>query len=312
MNTTHLTLTLPAPFNFDAVVTSSGWMQLLPTTYNQESRCLGRVERLSSGQVVVLSITIAPAGPTPLIAVHVSHAAHLPAPDQDEIVARVGHMLRLDEDFTEFYALCRERGERWAPLTGGLGRMLRSSSMFEDVVKTICTTNTFWGATKGMVKRLVSIYGEPCPGKPESQAFPTPQAIAATDLETFAAAARMGYRSEYVHTLAQRVASGELDVEALFDVDLPTPVLKKKLLAIKGVGNYAAATLLTILGRYDELAVDSVFRSFVSQQYFGGQPVSDKDAQAIYAQWGKWKYLAWWYDIWQSAPMRKPPKEKKQ
>jgi 3-methyladenine DNA glycosylase/8-oxoguanine DNA glycosylase len=95
------------------------------------------------------------------------------------------------------------------------------------------------------------------------------------------------------------VASGELDVEALPNANLPTPELRKRLLAIKGVGPYAAATLLMLLGRYDELAVDTVFRLFVSKRYFNGQRPSDAEARAVYDDWGRWKYLAYWFDIWE-------------
>ena len=99
--------------------------------------------------------------------------------------------------------------------------------------------------------------------------------------------------------LAQRVATGDLDLEALRSSELPTTELKKRLLAIKGVGNYAAANMLMLLGRYDELAIDTVFRAFVGQKYFGGTYPTDKEAQAIYDEWGEWKYLAYWFDVWE-------------
>ena len=109
----------------------------------------------------------------------------------------------------------------------------------------------------------------------------------------------MGYRAPYVHLLAQQVASNELDLQAMLDPTIPTPALRKKLLSIKGVGNYAAATLLMLLGHYDELAVDTAFRQIVSRLYLDGQYTSDKDAQLIYQEWGRWKYLAYWFDIWE-------------
>ena len=73
----------------------------------------------------------------------------------------------------------------------------------------------------------------------------------------------------------------------------------KKLLEIKGIGNYAAATLLMLLGRYDELPTDTVFRDFVSKKYFKGKSVVEKKAQSIYKSWGKWKYLAYWFELWE-------------
>jgi len=107
----------------------------------------------------------------------------------------------------------------------------------------------------------------------------------------------MGYRAPYVHELASRVASGDLDLELLLDPGLPTETVKKRLLAIKGVGPYAAATLLALLGHYDDLAIDTVFRDLVRKRYFDGQAVTDGEAKAVYAKWGRWQYLAYWLDL---------------
>jgi 3-methyladenine DNA glycosylase/8-oxoguanine DNA glycosylase len=46
------------------------------------------------------------------------------------------------------------------------------------------------------------------------------------------------------------------------------------------------------------LAVDTVFRDFVSKKYFGGEKPSDGEMAAVYEKWGEWKYLAYWFDIW--------------
>jgi N-glycosylase/DNA lyase len=49
----------------------------------------------------------------------------------------VAHMFRLDEDLSGFYELVREDDLAWCAV--GAGRMLRAPTVFEDVVKTICT-----------------------------------------------------------------------------------------------------------------------------------------------------------------------------
>ena len=61
-------------------------------------------------------------------------------------------MLRLDEDLARFYDAAADDPEL-AWVTRGAGRMLRSPTVFEDVVKTICTTNCAWSATVRMVTR---------------------------------------------------------------------------------------------------------------------------------------------------------------
>src|SRR4051812_27627805 len=68
----------------------------------------------------------------------------------NSILAQLRHMFRLDEDLAPFYAVARDDPElAWA--AAGAGRMLRGPTVFEDVVKTICTTNTAWGGTVRMV-----------------------------------------------------------------------------------------------------------------------------------------------------------------
>ncbi len=298
-NRSRLTIIPTPPFDFRSTAYSSGWAELAPTSWDEERGVVRRVEHLGTGKIVILDISHKGTIEDPTIEIITTHQGKLTRDEQSEIQASVNYMLRVDEDLSEFYTLCRQRGGYWLKVTSGKGRLLRSPSLFEDVVKTICTTNIQWGGTKRMVNELVNVYGKTFPDDPSLRAFPTPTAIASVSPQNFADSVRLGYRTEYVYQLAQRITSGELDLEGLQNTDLPTPELKKELLVIKGIGNYAAATLLMLIGRYDELAVDTAFRQFVSKKYFAGERPTDAEAQAIYAEWGEWKYLAYWFDIWQ-------------
>ncbi|MBN1935239.1 MAG: DNA-3-methyladenine glycosylase 2 family protein [Anaerolineae bacterium] len=287
------------PFHFGFTAYSHGWVVLAPNAWDDEHKAVCRVQHLGSGQVVRLYVTGSMSVDEPCIAIEVDHIQPFTKVDRAEILVAVRHMFRVDEDLGEFYALCIERGGRWAKLAGGLGRLLRSPTLFEDMVKTICTTNIQWGGTKRMVREVVEAFGESFPGDPSLKAFPTPESIASVSEETFVDAVRLGYRGPFVYELAVHVASGDLDLDAFWDADISTADLKKRLLKIKGVGNYAAATLLMILGRYDELAVDTVFRQFVSKKYFDSGRPTDGEARAVYDVWDRWKYLAYWFDIWE-------------
>lgn len=298
LDTTNLSLQPPAPFDFANTAYSHGWVVLAPNQWDKEHHVMRRLHRLGSGKIVLLEITGTGTVRKPGIHIAVQHTGKLGVKAQSEIIAAVSHMFRLNEDLTEFYRLCRKRGKHWAPITKGLGRLLRSPTVFEDVIKSICTTNIQWSGTKRMVEGLVQTLGEPFPGDEGLRAFPTSETLAAAPAKTFTETVRLGYRGPFIHELAQQSATGKVDFEVLGNPDLSTPELKKRLLALKGVGPYAAATLLMLLGRYDEVAVDTVYRDFVGKKYFNGKCPPDRKACTFYDDWGSWKYLAYWFDVW--------------
>ncbi len=216
----------------------------------------------------------------------------------EEILAGVKYVLRLDEDLSGFYALAAGDPElSWA--TRGAGRMVRSSTVFEEVVKTLCTTNCAWSATIRMVGALVEHLGEKAPGASETgpleRAFPTAHAMAGAGEEFYRDVARAGYRGRYLLTLARSVAGGELDLEAL-DADpeeLPDDDLYRRLVALPGVGPYAAAHVMTMLGRYSRLVLDSWTRPTYAL-IAGRDGVTDQEIKERFSSYGSYKGLAFW------------------
>ncbi|MGD2144287.1 MAG: Fe-S cluster assembly protein HesB, partial [Anaerolineae bacterium] len=174
---------------------------------------------------------------------------------------------------------------------------LRSPTFFEDVVKTILTTNTSWPGTIRMVARLVAEFGAPLPSDPLRCAFPPPARLAETNEQSLRSAG-LGYRAPYVLELARSVASRAFDLETLKTADLPTVRLREQLLAIKGVGDYAAANLLMLLGRHDFVPVDSWAKMMVSREWHDGRTVGRAEVEAAFERWGPWKGLAFWFWDW--------------
>ena len=84
-------------------------------------------------------------------------------------------------------------------------------------------------------------------------------------------------------------------VETLKDLARPTEDVRRDLLVLPGIGPYAAATLLAILGRYDFIGVDTEAVSSVSKGFYNGQPVGEKEVNAVFAKWGQYKALAYWF-----------------
>jgi 3-methyladenine DNA glycosylase/8-oxoguanine DNA glycosylase len=221
-----------------------------------------------------------------------------PAGDLEHLRASVAHVLRLDEDLSPFYELAASDPElSW--VTAGAGRMLRSPTVFEEVVKTICTTNTVWTATVKMVSALVENLGEAAHGSedgPFGRAFPTPEAMARKNSAFYTETVRAGYRGEYLRALAKSVASGKLDLEELrrgTPEELPDDEVAARLLAIPGVGPYAAAHVMMLLGRYSRLILDSWTRpKYLTVS--GAKRAQDRTIERRFKRYGPYAGLAFW------------------
>jgi 3-methyladenine DNA glycosylase/8-oxoguanine DNA glycosylase len=287
-----LMLSARPPFSLATVVRSHGWIRLAPFAEDERTGGLSYVVRLDSGRVADMSIREVRGG------VSVELEGPLSEAEAAEIERHVEWMLGLGQDFSAFYALARQETKLAHVEKRAQGRVLRSPTLFEDTVKTILTTNTSWAGTIRMVKALVAQFGAPLLADPARRAFPTPDQLAATDTDVLRSAAGLGYRAPYVLELARAVASGRLDLEGFKRSDMPTPELRRQLLAIKGVGDYAAANLLMLLGRYDFVPVDSWALKIVSHEWYAGQPVGRSEVEAAFEHWGAWKGLAYWFWDW--------------
>ena len=58
-------------------------------------------------------------------------------------------------------------------------------------------------------------------------------------------------------------------------------------MTIKGVGGYAAANLLMLLGRYDFVPVDPWVMKGVSKGFFDREKVTPKQLLSTFEKWGK-------------------------
>ncbi len=293
-------LPIAKPYSFAASVCDHGWPQLAPFRWDDCTQTLERVEALAQGQVVLLQLHSSAQPDQEMLHIDITSAEKLSKVERGQVIQSVRWMLKLDSDYRPFYQLAAQHTHIGRVVSQGRGRLLRSSTLWEDVVKTIATTNVSWRNTVTMIERLVNTLGTPFPFDPTRRAFPTPAQVAAADPALFATTIRMGYRNAYVQQLAHEIVNGQRNLDLLQESTCATTELKKQLKAIKGIGDYAAHTLLMVLGHYGELPIDSEYRSFVTHQYFShlsaGQIADDKALAAIYDAWAEWKYLAYWFD----------------
>ena len=287
-----IALSAQPPFYLPSVVRSHGWIQLSPFLADDHTGGFTYLIQLDTGRVAEIRIQEAQDG------VRVEVDSPLTPKEQSEVSNKVAWMLGLDQEFGTFYALVHDEPKLAHIVSEARGRILRSATLFEDVIKTILTTNTLWAATIRMNRNLVEQFGASLPSDPARIAFPSPECLAATDEETLRSSTRLGYRAPYILELARRVASSDLDLEAYKTADIPTLELRKQLMAIKGVGPYAAANLLMLLGHYDFIPVDSWALKMVSHEWYNDEPVGKAQVEAAFERWGQWKGLAYWLWSW--------------
>ena len=275
----------------------------LPPLYIDDDGLGASVTLATSEGPRTVRLSAATAAGAPAVAVDVADAGPPPGgAAAAALAAAVRRMLCLDDDLSGFYARAAADPElAWA--ARGAGRLLRSPTVFEDVIKTVCTTNCAWSATVRMTGALVGRLGEPAPGAPPGdvagRAFPTPEAMASAGDAFYADVARAGYRGAYLRAIAGQVAGGELDLEELLAAsraELPDDEVERRLLALPGVGPYAAAHVMLLLGRHSRLVLDSWTRPKYASLM--GKPksrlVADRTIARRFRRYGEHAGLAFW------------------
>lgn len=286
-----LFLETPDNFNFKQTICSHGWSALLPFELDSEN---WRLRYVFADKNLKKSVSASISDANGKLKIEVFDDERDKQFDE-KVLRDTRHILRLDDDLSEFYgALKSEKRLAWIAKNSA-GRLLRSPTVFEDLVKTVCTTNCSWALTKKMVANLVEKLGDKT--KDGKRALPTAEKMAGFSAEFYRGEIRAGYRSAYFAELAKKAAGGEFNPESWLDSDLPTKELKKEMKKVKGVGDYAAENLLKLVGRYDGLALDSWLRAQFYKKHNGAKVCADKEIERFYEKFGSWRGLAIWCDL---------------
>lgn len=279
------------PVDFHRTIHSHGLITLSPNAIFAGGDGLRMPMKLAGGRTTVVELRPGPPGLARVAASGAVRGAAAAA----ELTLRVRRILCLDGDYAAFYArAAADPALHW--VTRGAGRFVRSATAFEDVVKTICTTNCAWSATIRMTDALVANLGEPIAGRAGERLFPTPHAMAKASEAWYRDVMRAGYRGPYLRAIATLVMRGDLDLEALADapVDaLSDDALEERLLALPGVGPYAAAHIMMLMGRYSRMVLDSATRPKYAR-LSGRKPRSDATIVRRFKPYGRFAGLAFW------------------
>lgn len=184
------------------------------------------------------------------------------------------HYLALDEDYASLNGMIvgaldgddRAVMERAVELSRGI-RILRQEP-WEALCSFIISQNNNIPRIKKIISSLCRTFGEKI-GETDAYSFPTPDALAAAGEERLFEL-KTGFRAAYIADAARRVASGELELDALCALG-DYEQAKAALMTVRGVGpKVADCTLLFGLGYMEAFPVDTWMKK-VALRHFAGQ-----------------------------------------
>jgi len=278
---TRLQITAPR-FDFRKLVLAHGWAFLAPFEWDDEQGRLARPMRLPDSRHVHTSVSVASNNGRSVATVRVRAEHALSTEDRRAVRGQVRRMLRLDEDFSEFHRLCASDPDLRFVARLRCGGLLRAPSAFEDMVKTVCTTNCDWRNTKKMADSLCALAGG---------GFPAPEDLLPYSPRRLAKLAPVGYRAGTIIELGRRCAEGQLPVDA-WAAQGDFARVREALAEIKGFGPYSINHVLVLLGAYDGIPVDSEVLAYLRRTHFDGRAVGPTEAVRPYDRYGRFRFLA--------------------
>lgn len=286
----RLSLPAPADFELKRAVCSYGYFLLAPNHWSPGEQSFRRPLWID-GSVATVVVTQPAGAGTPL---RVRADRRLDRRAQAATKRQLMRVLRIEADLSRWRRLHPAARRR------GFGRMFRSPDLWEDMVKTITGCNVTWRNTITMNRLLVERVG--------GGAFPSPGQVAGLTPSRLKSRCRVGYRAGRILRLARAIERGELSLVWLESPDRTTEELHARLLSLEGFGPYAAANVLTLLGRYDHLPIDTETYRHYCQQTGRPRPANDKqlDAEitAHYGRYAPFQFLAYWFDLWRDYERR--------
>ena len=302
----RLTLQVPSDYSLVRDCCSYGYFLLAPNRWDVVSQSLSRVLTLPERSVFAVVNQPGGAGSALRVVVWPDEVA-LSAAERAAIREALTRMLRLDEGVEALRAFHR-LDPRWKK--SGRGRLFRSPSMFEDVIKTVTNCNVTWHGTVQMNRHICEALGPRVKftvrGIERTEyGFPSAKKVASTRVQTLRARCRVGYRDARIVELGKLFAKppgkGGFDQAMAADPVTPDDVVREALIDLPGIGPYAAANILQLLGRFGHLPLDteSVRHGTTVLKFRGSSKAIMERVQRHFAPFGEHAFRSYWFELWE-------------
>ncbi len=279
----HWNLTTPADFSLTQMLKRSWPFVLRPFEKTGHPERLHRVERLSTGMTVALTIAQAPAGLT------IAVSERLSAPEVEEISQKVWRALRLGEDFSDYLALQR----RLQPdlNISDAPRFLRSTTLFEDLIKALIISQSPPGWYDYRTAWLVDRIGDALPRNPTLHSFPQPEQLL---WEQLLLKGMFGPElARNLLQLAELFHSRGAELESLPQSPLPEEALNTILEHVPDLDQSTLDLIMLITGHYAHVPASlSAYRRVFGKLHTDA--LADTSLKNLLRPWHPWENLAYW------------------
>jgi 3-methyladenine DNA glycosylase/8-oxoguanine DNA glycosylase len=298
-------LDVPRDYVLRRDATSYGYFLLEPNRWVPENEAFDRTLTIDQRAIDVRITQPRPGGRivagTPLVLS--SDRARTKA-EWTKVRSALIRMLRLDEGakvLAEFHRL-DPRFKR-----EGCGRLMRSPTFFEDLIKTVTSCNVTWATTIAMNRKLCQHFG---PGSASgARGFPSPEVLSRVRPATLRARCSVGYRDHRIVELARMFTRGDINPEWFEDPAHSDQAVYDAAIALPGIGPYAASNLLQLLGRYARLPLDSegLRHGETVLGFRGTDAAIMKRLKQHYQPMGPHAFRSYWFELRTSYQERSGP-----
>ncbi|XP_010468777.1 PREDICTED: uncharacterized protein LOC104748896 [Camelina sativa] len=304
-------------FDMEKAVCNHGFFMMAPNVWNPSSKSLHRPLTLSDSSST--DVTISHPSGLSFLVIQVHGINNVSRVDEALILQQVARMLRLSDkderDMVEFQQVHE------AARKSGFGRIFRSPSLFEDMVKSILLCNSDWGKTLLMASRLCKLQSKladgtvrplsvskkrklnPKPWMAANGNFPSAKEIASLDKDVINEHCKLGYRANQIVNLAKKVENGSLNLEKMEKGEMEVDEVVGKLKKLKGFGPFASATVLMCMGYYHLVPSDTETLRLLREVHENeecSKETLEKAAQSFYDRFSPFQCLAYWFDLIQN------------
>ncbi|MBQ3124677.1 MAG: DNA-3-methyladenine glycosylase 2 family protein [Clostridia bacterium] len=153
----------------------------------------------------------------------------------------------------------------------GKGIRILKQDLWETVISFIISASNNIPRIKKIIELLCTNFGTPHEYEGKTYySFPDAKTIAAlnpAELDVI----RAGFRTKYIYACAKSVASGEFELDLLYNMS--TTDAKRELMKLNGIGNKVAdCILLFALNKFDSFPIDVWIKRIMEYCYFENEP----------------------------------------